>query len=107
MNTIEYGCTLYIDHDNIIITDEYEVMVKTITNGEETFISIGVIEDELNHFYDSRRPYPEEIKRLIYVGNNIYSYKYYTSPLSEFLDQPLDIQEKIFDNIYHVYNKYK
>jgi hypothetical protein len=106
MNTIEYGCTLYIDHDNIIITDEYEIMVKTIIDGEETFISIGVIEDEVTYFYNSRKPSPRDINQLIYMGDNIYTYKRTMKPIEEFNMQTEEIKTLIFDDLYYVLTKH-
>ena len=106
MNKIEYGYTLYIDHDNITISDDYEIIVRTNVNGSNIYVSIGRIEDEVTYFYHSRKPLPNEINQLIYMGDNIYTYKRTMKPIDEFNMQTEEIKTLIFDDLYYVLNKH-
>ena len=106
MNKIEYGCTLYIDHDNITISDDYEVLVRTNINDSNLYISIGRIEDEVTYFYHSKKPLPTDINQLIYMGENIYTYKRTMKPIDEFNMQTEEIKTLIFDELYYVMSKH-
>jgi hypothetical protein len=105
MYILTKGYILKVDHINTIITDEYEVLIKSI-NTEYDYISIGRIEDEVTYFYESNKPKINDIKYLLYLGDNMFSYKQLISPLDEINNQDDHVKEIIVDQLMNCFNKY-
>lgn len=81
METLEKGSVLEVGY-SLHVDENYNVYA--VSEKGSFMIPVGSCKHNLIWFKESSAPLPEEIKRLVYLGDYQWSFKHFQEPINEF-----------------------